>query len=38
MLALHYSVAARIDTSGDARWSRTLSQWMGKVVSGGLRR
>jgi hypothetical protein len=37
MLALHYSVHARVDTSGDARWTRTLSQWMGKVVSGDLR-
>jgi hypothetical protein len=33
MLAMHYSVHA----SGDARWTRTLSQWMGKVVSGDLR-
>jgi hypothetical protein len=38
MLALHYSVHASIDTSGDARWTRTLSQWMGKVISGELRR
>jgi hypothetical protein len=37
MLALHYSVRASVDTSGDARWTRTLSQWMGKVVSGELR-
>ena len=38
MLAQHYSVRASVDTSGDARWTRTLSQWMGKVVSGELRR
>jgi hypothetical protein len=38
MLALHYSVHASVDTSGDARWTRTLSQWMGKLVSGELRR
>ena len=31
MLALHYSVHASVDTSGDARWTRTLDQWMGKV-------
>ncbi|HEY2012401.1 MAG TPA: hypothetical protein VGH38_02820 [Bryobacteraceae bacterium] len=37
MLPLHYSVRASVDTSGDARWTRTLSQWMGKVVSGDLR-
>jgi hypothetical protein len=37
MLALHYSVRASVDTSGDARWTRTLDQWMGKVVSGELR-
>jgi hypothetical protein len=38
MLAQHYSVRASVDTSGDARWSRMLNQWMGKVVSGELRR
>jgi hypothetical protein len=38
MLALHYSVRASVDTSGDARWTRTRDQWMGKVVSGELRR
>ena len=38
MLALHYSVHASVDTSGDARWTRTLDQWMGKLVSGDLRR
>jgi hypothetical protein len=38
MLAFHYSVHASVDTSGDARWTRTLSQWIGKVVSGDLRR
>ena len=37
MLALHYSVHASVDTSGDARWTRTRDQWMGKVVSGDLR-
>jgi hypothetical protein len=37
MLALHYSMHASVDTSGDARWTRTLSQWMGKIVSGDLR-
>src|SRR5580658_5354048 len=37
MLALHYSVHASVDTSGDARWTRTRDQWMGKVVSGELR-
>jgi len=37
MLALHYSVNASVDTSGDARWTRTLDQWMGKIVSGDLR-
>jgi hypothetical protein len=37
MLALHYSVRASVDTSGDARWTRTLSQWMGKVATGELR-
>lgn len=38
MLALHYSVHASVDTSGDARFTRTRDQWMGKVVSGDLRR
>ena len=38
MLAQHYSVRAMVDTSGDARYTRTLSQWMGKVVSGELKR
>ncbi len=38
MLALHYSVHASVDTSGDARWTRTRDQWMGKIVSGDLRR
>jgi|SRR5579863_8702753 len=37
MLALHYSVHASVDTSGDARWTRTLNQWMGKIVSGDFR-
>jgi hypothetical protein len=37
MLAQHYSVRARVDTSGDARWTRTLSQWMGKVSTGDLK-
>jgi hypothetical protein len=36
MLALHYSVYASVDTSGDARWTRTRDQWMGKIVSGDL--
>jgi len=36
MLALHYSVHTSVDTSGDARWTRTRDQWMGKVVSGEL--
>ena len=38
MLAQHYSVRATVDTSGDARFTRTLNQWMGKVVSGELKR
>jgi hypothetical protein len=38
MLPLHYSVHASVDTSGEARWTRTRDQWMGKVVSGDLRR
>jgi hypothetical protein len=38
MLAQHYSVRGTVDTSGDARYTRTLSQWMGKVVSGELKR
>jgi hypothetical protein len=38
MLALHYSVHASVDTSGDARFTRARDQWMGKVVSGDLRR
>jgi len=38
MLAQHYSVRANVDTSGDARFTRTLNQWMGKVVSGELKR
>ena len=37
LLAQHYTVHASVDTSGDARWSRTLNQWMGKAVSGELR-
>jgi hypothetical protein len=37
LLARHYSVRASVDTSGDARWSRVLSQWMGKVSTGALR-
>jgi hypothetical protein len=37
MMALHYSVRASVDTSGDARWTRTRDQWMGRVVSGDLR-
>jgi|SRR6185437_11315417 len=37
MLAQHYSVHASVDTSGDARWTRTRGQWMGKVTTGELR-
>jgi hypothetical protein len=37
LLAQHYTVHASVDTSGDARWSRTLNQWMGKAISGELR-
>jgi len=37
MLALHYSVHASVDTSGESRFTRTRDQWMGKVVSGDLR-
>jgi hypothetical protein len=37
LLAQHYSVRASVDTSGDARWNRTLSQWMGKVSTGELK-
>jgi len=37
MLARHYSVHATVDTSGDARWTRTRDQWMGRIVSGDLR-
>lgn len=37
LLAQHYSVRASVDTSGDARWSRTLSQWMGKISTGELK-
>jgi hypothetical protein len=38
MLARHYSFHASVDTSGEARYTRTRDQWMGKVVSGELRR
>jgi hypothetical protein len=38
LLAQHYSVHATVDTSGDARYTRTLNQWMGKIVSGELKR
>jgi hypothetical protein len=38
MLALHYSLHATVDTTGTAQWSRTRSEWMGKVTSGDLRR
>ena len=37
MLARHYSFHATVDTSGEARFTRTRDQWMGKVVSGDLR-
>lgn len=37
MLARHYSVRASVDTSGDARYSRVLNQWMGKVSTGNLK-
>jgi len=37
MFALHYSVRATVDTSGESRFTRTRDQWMGKVVSGDLR-
>jgi hypothetical protein len=36
MLALHYSLHATVDTSGDAQFTRTRFQWMGKIVSGDL--
>ncbi len=36
MLARHYSVHAIVDTSGDARWTRTRDQWMGRIISGDL--
>ncbi len=36
MLAHHYSVHANVDTSGDARWTRTRSQWMGRIQTGDL--
>src|SRR5215469_10136494 len=32
MLARHYSFHAAVDTSGEARYTRTRDQWMGKVV------
>lgn len=38
MLTHHYSFRASVDTSGEARFTRTRDQWMGKVVSGDLRR
>ena len=38
MLALHYALRATVDTTGTAQWTRTRSEWMGKVVSGDLRR
>jgi hypothetical protein len=38
MLAQHYALRATVDTTGTAQWSRTRSEWMGKVVSGDLRR
>jgi hypothetical protein len=37
LLAEHYSVHATVDTTGEARWTRTRDQWMGKLVSGELR-
>ena len=37
MLALHYSVRASLDTSGESRFERSRDQWMGKVISGDLR-
>ena len=37
MLARHYSFHATVDTSGEARFTRTRDQWMGKVMSGELR-
>jgi len=37
LLAKHYSVHAMVDTSGEARWTRTRDQWMGRLVSGELR-
>jgi hypothetical protein len=38
MLAMHYSVHATVDTSGESRFTRARDQWMGKIVSGELRR
>jgi hypothetical protein len=38
MLGQHYSLHAAVDTTGTAQWSRTHSEWMGKVISGDLRR
>lgn len=37
MLARHYSVYAVVDTTGEARYTRTRDQWMGRLVSGELR-
>lgn len=36
MLALHYSVKARVDTTGEALIARTRDQWMGQLLSGDL--
>lgn len=36
MLSRHYSVHASVDTTGDARLTRTRDQWWGKMVSGDL--
>lgn len=37
MLAQHYAVHAVLDTSGDARWSRLINQWLGKMTTGDLK-
>lgn len=37
LLARRYSVYATVDTTGEARYTRTRDQWMGKLVSGELR-
>jgi hypothetical protein len=38
LLAKNYSVRARVDTTGEARYTRTRDQWMGRLSSGDLRR